>query len=204
MTDARKALESAREALIELAVQAAIDAGLAVNGEHGVAAARHAARFMLDAALASGEQGNATHRHKKRGSEYVLLGIGKMQSEGWYDPSKTISTAKVDMREVAIYRGADGALWVRPREEFEDGRFEALDAPHTRTGYTTVDSSEGKQAKPCYPDPVAATVRKAIGAAIFDPGATEGYKGDRTLTEWQMDAVMRALVRVGLLPTSET
>jgi hypothetical protein len=33
--------------LIEQAVQAAIDAGLAVNGEHGVAAARHAARFIL-------------------------------------------------------------------------------------------------------------------------------------------------------------
>ena len=69
----------------------------------------------------------ATHRHKKRGSEYVLLGIGKMQAEGWYDPSKTISTANVDMREVAIYRSVDdGSLWVRPREEFEDGRFEEI------------------------------------------------------------------------------
>ena len=35
------------KALIEEAVQASIDAGLAVNGEYGVAAARHAARFML-------------------------------------------------------------------------------------------------------------------------------------------------------------
>ena len=35
--------------LIEAAVQAALDAGLAVNGEYGVAAARHAARFMLAA-----------------------------------------------------------------------------------------------------------------------------------------------------------
>jgi hypothetical protein len=33
------------------------------------------------------------------------------------------------MREVAIYRSVDdGSLWVRPREEFEDGRFAALDA----------------------------------------------------------------------------
>lgn len=39
--------------------------------------------------------------------------------------------------------------------------------------------------------------RKAIGAAIFDPGATEGLKGDRTLTEWQVDAVVRALSQEG-------
>lgn len=37
------------------------------------------------------------------------------------------------------------------------------------------------------------TDRKAIAAAIFDPGATEGLKGERTLTEWQTDAVMRVL-----------
>lgn len=35
--------------------------------------------------------------------------------------------------------------------------------------------------------------RNAIAAAIFDPGTTEGMKGDRTLTEWQTDAVMRVL-----------
>ena len=36
-------------------------------------------------------------------------------------------------------------------------------------------------------------LRKQIGAAIFDPGATEGLKGERTLTEWQSDAVMRVI-----------
>lgn len=36
-------------------------------------------------------------------------------------------------------------------------------------------------------------LRKAIATAIFDPGLTEGFKGDRTLTEWQTDAVMRVL-----------
>lgn len=35
--------------------------------------------------------------------------------------------------------------------------------------------------------------RKAIAAAIFDPGATEGDKGARTLSGWQTDAVMRVL-----------
>lgn len=36
-------------------------------------------------------------------------------------------------------------------------------------------------------------LRERISRAIFDPGETEGYKGDRTLTDWQTDAVMRVL-----------
>ncbi|MGI2031974.1 hypothetical protein ACRQ1B_06230 [Rhizobium panacihumi] len=36
-------------------------------------------------------------------------------------------------------------------------------------------------------------LRKRVMRAIFDPGATEGFKGDRDLTTWQTDAVMRAL-----------
>lgn len=71
---------------------------------------------------------NATHRHKKRGSEYVLIGYGKMQSEFWVEHKLNRSSA-VDMREVAIYRSVeDSSLWVRPREEFEDGRFEVIPA----------------------------------------------------------------------------
>jgi hypothetical protein len=38
-----------------------------------------------------------------------------------------------------------------------------------------------------------AGLRNRVATAIFDPGLTEGYKGDRTLTEWQVDAVMRAI-----------
>lgn len=39
----------------------------------------------------------------------------------------------------------------------------------------------------------SAELRKRIMRAIFDPGATEGFKLERDLTTWQTDAVMRAL-----------
>lgn len=39
----------------------------------------------------------------------------------------------------------------------------------------------------------ASILRERVSRAIFDPGQTEGYKGERTLTDWQTDAVMRVL-----------
>ncbi|WP_416065388.1 hypothetical protein ACK9YZ_01170 [Rhizobium sp. ZK1] len=36
-------------------------------------------------------------------------------------------------------------------------------------------------------------LRKRVMFAIFDPGAAEGFKGDRDLTTWQTDAVMKVL-----------
>jgi hypothetical protein len=63
-------------------------------------------------------------RHKKNGGEYVLIGYGKMQADTWEDMTYRHQVTSVDMREVAIYRAVDdGSLWVRPLEEFEDGRF---------------------------------------------------------------------------------
>lgn len=70
-----------------------------------------------------------THRHKKRGSEYVLVDFGKMQANDWYDGSLDGGPCgnSVDMSEVAIYYSVDdGSWWVRPRKEFEDGRFELI------------------------------------------------------------------------------
>lgn len=69
----------------------------------------------------------ATHRHKKRGTEYVLVGYGRMQAADLYRYDGAGEYSYADDEEVAIYQGVtDGKLWVRPREEFEDGRFEVL------------------------------------------------------------------------------
>ncbi len=76
-----------------------------------------------------------THRHVKRGTEYRVVGTGKMQAENWWErnPNRGQSTfgecdQMIDMRKVVIYRsGSDGSLWVRPVEEFNDGRFEPVD-----------------------------------------------------------------------------
>lgn len=99
--------------------------------------ARSKARDALTAALCTSPpepaSGWSTHRHKKRGTEYVLIGIGKMQAENWFNRDTKIGFSSVDMREVAIYRSVDdGSLWARPREDFEDGRFEPLPIPQTK------------------------------------------------------------------------
>lgn len=73
-------------------------------------------------------------KHKKRGTTYEVIGTGKMQSEDWQDTSGAfdeggfIGGESIDMREVVIYRSdSDGSLWVRPVEEFNDGRFDPVD-----------------------------------------------------------------------------
>jgi len=59
-----------------------------------------------------------THRHVKRGSTYVVMAEGLMSIDGDLDHEKMV-----------IYRGENGQWWVRPKYEFDDGRFEALPAP---------------------------------------------------------------------------
>jgi hypothetical protein len=99
--------------------------------------ALHAKR--INSALAAPVRDEPTHRHVKRGTDYVLIGYGRMQAERWEIvhelPSEPIHTA--DMAEVVIYRSVDdGSLWVRPREEFEDGRFVALSQTSKPEGET--------------------------------------------------------------------
>lgn len=58
-----------------------------------------------------------THRHKGRGSLYQVIGAGTLQASD-----------DLDDAPVTIYRGEDGAVWVRPTNEFNDGRFEPVDS----------------------------------------------------------------------------
>jgi hypothetical protein len=54
-----------------------------------------------------------THRHLKSGNLYQVISHGVM---------------KADLTPVVIYRNRSGQTWVRPRTEFNDGRFEELRA----------------------------------------------------------------------------
>jgi hypothetical protein len=58
-------------------------------------------------------------KHKKRGSTYVLVGVGTGQSD--------LHTT-IEMQEFAVYYPVDKPhdIWVRPKEEFLDGRFEPI------------------------------------------------------------------------------
>jgi len=55
-------------------------------------------------------------RHRKRGTVYSVLGVGSLQT----------SQPLGDGASLVVYRGQDGRIWVRPAEEFADGRFERV------------------------------------------------------------------------------
>lgn len=59
----------------------------------------------------------ATHRHKKRGTEYTFLGTASGQSD---------RSADIEGSTFAVYVDWEGCLWVRPLYEFNDGRFQDL------------------------------------------------------------------------------
>lgn len=71
-------------------------------------------------------------RHKKRGTEYEVIGQGIFQIAG--------DTSIADEEPVVVYRGDDQRIWVRPVAEFEDGRFE--DVP-PRPGRVVGEDSQG-------------------------------------------------------------
>lgn len=50
---------------------------------------------------------NATHRHRKGG-------LYRHRTDG---------VLEADMSDVVIYDDAEGRVWVRPKSEFDDGRF---------------------------------------------------------------------------------
>ena len=65
-----------------------------------------------------------THRHKKRGTTYVIVGQALLQA------SEPVSENTI----LTVYRGENGELWCRPIREFDDGRFEAVAALAKETG----------------------------------------------------------------------
>lgn len=64
-------------------------------------------------------------KHKASDREYIIIGIGKMQSKKWMTLAGTFTDQTlfyVDMEEVVIYSDHK-EFWVRPIAEFLDGRF---------------------------------------------------------------------------------
>ena len=57
-----------------------------------------------------------THRHLKSGREYMKLAEGRIE---------------LDQTPVVIYLARDGTVWVRPTENFNDGRFALITAKET-------------------------------------------------------------------------
>lgn len=67
------------------------------------------------------------YKHKKRGTTYTIVAIGKIQSSDWVTDFGIDGSTLIDGEEVVIYRCLeDGEYWVRPKGEFFDGRFEEL------------------------------------------------------------------------------
>jgi hypothetical protein len=73
------------------------------------------------------------YRHKKRGTVYEIVSFGKFQASDLflkgYNIFYQIETYKtVDMIEVVVYRNINDQeeVWVRPKTEFFDGRFENI------------------------------------------------------------------------------
>lgn len=82
-------------------------------------------------AFTHGQSWQPTHKHVKTGGVYRVVDEAKMQTSDWLDGTPPEREAgnlmSVDMREVVIYEAQDGTKWVRPKEEFNDGRFQEIE-----------------------------------------------------------------------------
>ena len=81
---------------------------------------------------AAREQRVATHRHRKRGTEYRIVGRFQVQT----------STPIVEGDIVYGYVAEDGSGWARLVSEFEDGRFENIDIKRCLPHDPTLPSEE--------------------------------------------------------------
>lgn len=127
----RRATPLVPEREIEAAADAIAGYTTSVDAPRTARAALVAARRAHQPVEPTNSAMGITYRHKKRGTEYELIGFGRMQAENWVThPGRGVGLPAdgVDMREVAIYRSITDPteIWVRPREEFEDGRFEEI------------------------------------------------------------------------------
>jgi hypothetical protein len=98
--------------------------------------------------------------------------------------------ANAKARLAAMTEEESKAMWQAQKQSMvramttgcEHGVLDFEDCPQCRNPAPPVDHVE---------------LRKRVMRAIFDPGATEGFKGDRNLTTWQTDAVMRVMASYG-------
>lgn len=73
------------------------------------------AKLEGDSEIGAGA-GSMRYRHKERGTTYQVLYFATMQTEG-----------DLDNARVVVYQGEqNSAIYVRPYNEFFDGRFEEL------------------------------------------------------------------------------
>ena len=92
------------------------------------------ARALTTILREAAEGWRPTHRHKKRGSTYRVIGEAEAQvsAGGWKFPTKTgVQYVRPiqDGDHITVYQGQGGELWARFSDEFNDGRFEVLPAP---------------------------------------------------------------------------
>lgn len=83
-----------------------------------------AIKAALRASVVGANVGAERVRHKKRGTTYEVIGEAEVQISigDVFDGTRVVCEGD----RLTVYRGAGGKLWVRPSDEFNDGRFEAV------------------------------------------------------------------------------